>query len=153
VIALLGGQVLLTGVAVLIATSDRSFAVEPDYYQKALQWDELQAQRRQNAASGWHAALTIDPSATPSGARRVAVRVTDREGRPVEQARVRVASFHHACAAVRTETALVAEADGVYSAGVPLRRPGLWEFRITVERADRVFTAVEVRELKSGLPS
>jgi hypothetical protein len=150
VIGLLAGQLLLTGVAVLIATSDRSFAVEPDYYRQALQWDQHRAQLAHNATLGWHAAADVAADATPSGARRVLITLTDRSGAPLEQARVHVTSFAHARAQDRTESDLLPEPGGRYAIGLPLRRPGLWEFRITVERDGETFTAVECLDVSAA---
>ena len=52
ILALLAGQIVLMVAMVYLATSDASFAIEPDYYQKGLNWDAVAAQVRQNDTAG-----------------------------------------------------------------------------------------------------
>ena len=47
---------------VTIASSDPSFAVEPDYYQRAVAWDSYAAQREASRALAWRAEVQIYPS-------------------------------------------------------------------------------------------
>ncbi|MEL6544011.1 MAG: FixH family protein [Myxococcota bacterium] len=61
---------LLSGVAmniamVLRASNDPSFAVEEDYYQKAVNWDEYREQLRKSEALGWQ--FTLNPSLDETG--------------------------------------------------------------------------------------
>ena len=51
IVALLVGGAGANVGLMLVATSDASFAVEPDYYQKALAWDETMAQAARNRRS------------------------------------------------------------------------------------------------------
>ena len=74
ILALLGGQIVLMGVMTLLATSDASFAVEPDYYQKALHWDATVAQRRENARLAWSAKIELGNEASVLGERTVTCR-------------------------------------------------------------------------------
>ncbi len=46
-------HVISSLVVVYVATSDPSYAVEDDYYQKAVAWDEKRAQDRTERRSGW----------------------------------------------------------------------------------------------------
>jgi len=130
----------------VVATRDRSFAVEPDYYQKALRWDETMAQEARNQALGWTATVAFERSARP-GEAKVTALVDDRAGHPVEGARVAVETFHAARARHVVTGALAPEAAGRYSAVLALDRPGLWEVRLRVERGDETFTAKLLEEL------
>ena len=49
-------------VVVLIAVSDPSRAVETDYYQKALRWDDKKAQDARNLSLGWSLATETEPA-------------------------------------------------------------------------------------------
>ena len=129
----LGANLIL----IYVATSDPSFAVEEDYYQKALAWDDKRAQDRTNEQLGRSA----------DGSVAVTASLTDREGRPIPDARIRLQTFHNARAAYVIESDLGGDGSGRYSASLPMRRPGLWEFRIEVERAGRRFTHTTVEEL------
>jgi len=61
------------------AISDPSFAVEPDYYAKAIAWDAHQAQARDNAELGWE--LKLDVAAADPGTGRARRRVARRSRR------------------------------------------------------------------------
>jgi nitrogen fixation protein FixH len=139
IIALLVGGAGANVALMVIATRDPSFAVEPDYYQKALRWDEAMTQESKNAALGWSVEAGVD-SATRSGPTRIVLRVSDRDGAPVEDAMVRVAAFHNARASQVVAATLAPTGGGRYSAPLPLDRPGLWELRVRVQQGDRVFT-------------
>lgn len=147
VFAMIGAQMLIVVVYVVIALGDRSFAIEPDYYQKALHWDDHVAQGRANQSLGWTIALEIAAQETAAGQRRVTVVVKDRQGVAVEAARVELAAFHHARAEDRLSAVLEPAGDGLYAVDLRLRRSGLWEFRFVIRRGTDVFTGVEVREV------
>jgi len=146
VVALLVGGAGANVGLMLVAASDASFAVEPDYYQKALHWDETMAQQARSAALGWSVVATFEPAARP-GEVKLTARVTDRAGDPIEGARVAVETFHSARARHVLTAALGPEAAGRYSATLPLDRPGVWEVRLRVERGSQVFTRTLVQDL------
>ena len=54
---------------VYVATSDGSFAVEPDYYQKALHWDDARSAAAENAGLGWTVELDGRRQASAAGDR------------------------------------------------------------------------------------
>lgn len=122
----------------VIAARDPGFAVEPDYYKKAIDWDGAMAQEARNAELGWSVAAEIERARPGEG--RLVARVTDRAGAPVAGARVAVEAFASARAAQVVTADLAPEAAGVYAASVPLGRAGLWELRVRVTRGEQVFT-------------
>lgn len=120
-----------------IASADPSFAIEPDYYAKAVRWDSTMAQERRNHALGW----TVTPELGAIDPRRGAtlrVVVTAPDGARISDATVRVVAFAVARSARRVDVAL-APADGTYGALVPVTHAGAWELRLDVRRgADRM---------------
>jgi nitrogen fixation protein FixH len=122
-----------------VATRDPSFAVEEDYYQRALRWDDELAQRRRNDALGWRLLPSLSVIAPDSGAMLV-VRLDDR-ARPVDGARVTVRALHIARSAEPLDAVLQASGPGLYQTRLALRRPGIWELRFDVTRAGERFTA------------
>src|SRR5688500_20140504 len=73
----------------MIASDDPSFAIEEDYYRKALAWDTTLAQAARNAALGWH----LTPEMGPIGNEGRAVlpaRLTDSLGAAIQNAVVLV---------------------------------------------------------------
>jgi hypothetical protein len=147
---LLGTMLLGWGYMVSVALDDPSFSVEKEYYAKAVDWDAHQAQLARNRELGWQIHARLDPEGHDM---RLAVTVVDRRGAQVRGARVAVEAFPVARGTDLIEASLVARHDGSYSALLPMRRPGIWEFRYSVERSGEVFTSVQREELVRGGPS
>jgi nitrogen fixation protein FixH len=149
IIGLLTAQVLLLLVMAYIATSDQSFAVEPDYYQKALNWDQLAAQDRLNKQLGWSAHIKVSDAADLMKRRDVTCKLSRDKGEPLSGATVELIAFPHARAGERLKSTLTEQEAGDYTTNIPIARPGLWEFRITAEYASNRFTRVIQQEIKS----
>jgi nitrogen fixation protein FixH len=142
---------LLFGVGVnvaflLVATGDPSFAVEEDYYGRALRWDETAREASRNAELGWSVDLEPQPSSKGPGWTDLRLRVVDRDGAPVSGAIVSLEAFHHARSGDRLSVDLQASGDR-YAATLPLRRAGLWELRVRVTRGAETFSTVLNHEL------
>ncbi|MCA9519737.1 MAG: FixH family protein [Myxococcales bacterium] len=132
--ASVGGNVVM----MLIATGDPAFSVEENYYQKGLRWGETRAQETKNSELGWRLALQIRRLAG-SVPPLVRVALTDREKKPIDDAKVHLVAFHNARAAKKLEAQLRFNS-GEYLAKLPIARAGLWEFRFVVEREGQRFT-------------
>lgn len=143
--ALIAMHLLVVGVTVYAANRDRSFAVEPDYDTKALEWNKTAAQIEANRKLGWTIAVDRWPVVGGEGAIRI--RLTDRLGRPLEGARVELTAFASIRASDRRAATLTAAEPGVYSGPLETRRSGLWEFRFTVHRGPDVFTSTMEHEI------
>jgi nitrogen fixation protein FixH len=144
--------ILLAGVAanvalLVVANGDPSFAVERDYYAKALRWDRTQDELRASRALGWALALAARPSARGPGWTEIEVTLTDRDGAPVPDAVVALEAFHHARAGEIFESVLAPAGPGVYRAELAARRGGSWELRLRATRGDATFRAVVQEEL------
>lgn len=126
-VVLLGS--LLTGLFVMVrlAVNDPGFAVEPNYYDKAVRWDEQRAQVAHSAELGWHASLTL---ATPG---ELSLSLSDGREHPISGAKVKLQAFHNGHAGEVLDLDLAQLAPGSYGAAFNPRRAGLWEFRITAE--------------------
>ena len=121
-----------------IAASDPSFAVEPDYYQKAVRFDSTLAQERSNHELGWTATSRIE---RVPGSGRVAVTIVDRAGTPVTDARVRVDARFNARAAEILTAELVESRPGTYEAPLDVKYGGEWEVRLDAVRGGAHYTA------------
>lgn len=141
IVALLGMSVVIQTFAIFVAHGDPSFAVEPDYEQKAANYDDVIAQRQANAALGWTASVRTVPADRPGGAVIVRVRLVDGTGAPVDGAAVSFDACHVGRASNVLHSSLSPDASGSYSVELPASRSGIWEFRITATRSDDVFTA------------
>lgn len=122
------------------ATNDPAFAVEPDYYQKAVEWDDHQAEKAASERLGWHLAL----EAERAGLR---VLLTDRLGQPIEDAHLQVVAFHNARAGHRLKGEMVAEGEGYYTWKPGFDRPGLWEYQLAAVRGEDRFLQVTKRDV------
>jgi len=133
-------------IALVVTTSrDASFAVEPDYYAKALAWDETMAQLARNEALGWSLGLGVEPTGE-RGRMTVTARLTDSAGAPLTGARIAIEALHNARAS-RVLTAALEPRSLGYATVMPLARPGLWEFRVRVTRGPDAFTATLMRDV------
>ena len=126
-----------------LARSDPSFAVETDYYARAVHWDDELEQRRRNEALGWQLAPSLARGDGDSTLLRV--RLADAAGRPLGGAAVAVEAFAVARSArIERATLAVAPGDepGAYDGRLRMAQPGLWELRVVATRGGERFTAV-----------
>jgi nitrogen fixation protein FixH len=134
---------------VWVATTNDSYAVEPDYYAKALAWDERRAQDRRNAELGWRLEFTVVP-AEPGEDPILRATLTDADGAPVTGARIAVEAFSNIRRDEIHTTTLRPTATGS-EAAIPMHGNGRWELRFTVTRGDDVFTYSETRHVWTHL--
>lgn len=144
VVGLLGINVCVVLVTVYLATHDRGFAVVPDYYQKAIHWDDEVARRNAQERLGWTAA--VHPGVELDGRRCVEIDLSDREGRPLAGARVGLTMFHNAAPGEAVEASLKELSPGRYAAPAALARDGLWTFRVRAAKGtDEALYSLEER--------
>jgi nitrogen fixation protein FixH len=132
--ATVGGNVWLA----VVANSDPSFSIEPNYYEKAIAWDSTMAQARENQRLGWR----LEPrlaAVTPQGESRLDVVLVDSAGAPIRDATVNVAAFFNARASHVLQATLRHEAAD-YSVQLPITYAGEWELRFDVRRGREHFT-------------
>ncbi len=150
IVGLLGMNVTIVGITVFYATSDRSMAVEPNYYQRALAWDRNQIQSTRNAQLGW--TLTLEASNPRHGRSDLALSLRDRSGKPIEDARIEALAFHNSRASERQTLLLSSMGKGEYSGTLAADRDGLWHFQVTIQHGTNTFTQVVERSLISSDP-
>lgn len=142
-VGLLVFSVTTGGIAVYLATSDPSFMVEEDYYQKGLDWDQAMAQKRVNEQLGWK----INTSVVDGQLR---FNVTDADDAPIDGGDLEYLVFHNARASQQSKgNALGSEAgDGVYTADVDFDRAGTWVVRYRLQRGEELYVSETRMELK-----
>lgn len=131
-IVLLGGLLSLLGTLVFVATNDDGFAIEPDYYLKAVRWDEAQRAREASAALGWDPTVRLLRQGTT-----VTLQLTldDARSARVTGAHISVEAFPNAHAGELHRVTLSETAPGVYQGTLESARAGLWEVRIEARGA------------------
>jgi len=140
-------HVISSLVVVYVATSDPSYAVEDDYYQKAVAWDEKRAQDRQNQDLGWLLEFSVMPPEKPGDQPTLELTLLDADGDPLTGATVSVEAFHNARGDDIVREKLTDTGNGVYTAAPEMNRNGRWEMRFTVDRGTKHFTHTETRHL------
>jgi nitrogen fixation protein FixH len=144
--SLIGIHIVSVVVMVTVATYDRSFAIEPDWYQKGLHYEQTAQQQRENSRLGWSVKLDVGQPLSGTNQRTVSCRVFDGAGKPVEDAKIDLVAFAHLRASKRTSSVLLRQG-GVYTAPLAFEDPGMWEFRLVITRGRETFTQIVQREI------
>jgi nitrogen fixation protein FixH len=139
----------LAAVMIYYATTDKTFAVEPDYYRKAMNWDTYAAMHDASAKLGWSVHLRVRPAEDARGRPRLVLNVADRDGEPVSDVQFRGIAFHRARASERIALAFANAGNGEYECEAAMSRPGLWEVRLIASRGRDVFETIEQVEVVS----
>lgn len=139
VFVFIGLNVTIVGITIYLAHSDPTFAVEPDYYQQALRWDDTARRREHSAALRWTASASLARGHDPADG-RLQVTLTGPSGEPLTDATLTAILFPSLHARDRQTPTLEPLAPGVYSAPVRVDTPGLWQCRLTATRAGELFT-------------
>lgn len=145
VLGLLGGHMVFIFTAITLGTGDPSFAVVPDYYEKAVDYDERKALLAQSAELGWAVELTPAGQADAVGQRDLFVRFRDRDGQPIQGLSVQVAGYHVARAKETVTMQCIEVLPGQYVGSARITREGFWQFAIDAESGEQRFVG-EVRQ-------
>ena len=124
-----------------IANDDPSFAIEPDYYRKAVTWDSTLAQARQDSILAWRLTPRLQVVAA-TGKARITATLTDSSGTPIAGAIVKVTALPVVRSTEVHEATLAPAGAGQYAAELDAQRPGRWELRFDVQAGSTRFTEV-----------
>ncbi len=149
VVGLLAGNAIAMGVLVAASTTGATHHVVPDYYRKALAWDQEMAIERASQALGWRAGLRAEPA---TGGTALEITLVDRDGAPVVGAAVALSAFHRADAGSIQRIALAEVGGGRYRGQAPLRRAGVHEITVSAERGADRWRGTLVGELPGASP-
>jgi len=116
-----------------LALDDPHFAVVEHSYEKGINWDQHLAMVEASRALGWRVELAPGP-ATHGGDSTCILTATGPDGEPLEALTGEVSAFHNAYPRDARTAALTARGRGRYSFSMPLRRSGLWQWRVRLER-------------------
>lgn len=135
------------GVTASIAMDDPGFALERDYYQKAVAWDAAQHQQAENERLGYRVTAADVLRRRSDGGVLVELTVVDGSGLPLTGAAVTAEAFANSRAGAIQSLAFRETTPGVYGAELKDARRGLWELRVTVQRRTERFTAIVRRDV------
>lgn len=152
VIGLLTMSVTIMTATLVLALSDPSFAVDPDYTNKARHWDAQAAAQRQSDALGWSASIKFGDAKATSDERAVRLTLIDSAGAPVDLAAVSVVLYHPVRSKEKQAVVCVEQFPGVYVGVFHPTRLGVWEIELTANRGDDVYLDHQQRWLVSLEP-
>jgi len=147
-VALLVATVTGWGLMISLALDDPGFGVEPDYYDKAVNFDAGRALEQESRRLGW--SLSLELGSPRQGKTDVAIRLADRTGAPLRGATVTAIAFANARSSQIHELVLSPRGQGRYTASLPSSRTGLWEFRFRVDRGSNRYLEVVRADVGKG---
>ena len=121
-----------------VAADDPAFAIEPDYYRRAVGFDSTMEQERRSAALRWTAMTHLSRG---DGSGSVAVMLSDSARKPVAGAKVKVDARFNARANDILKAELVERSPGTYVGPLAVGHAGEWEVRIEAVRGTDRFVA------------
>jgi len=151
VVGLLMTHVGAMMLAVQIASSDTGHAVLPNYYDKAIRWDDRQAEARESDRLGWSVSVTPAALTDANGDRAVRILMHDRFGAPVVDAAVSARVWHHALGDAHDLLVRPTGEPGLYVATAPMARPGSWQCELIAEHAGARFVESYALDVVSPL--
>ena len=140
-------------VMVIVATHDNSFAIEPDWYQKGLHYEQTAQQQRANSRLGW----SVQVERRPATDRHEPAQRDLHRSRPWRQAhgkcRRRSGGLRPSpCQQPQVECSAAARGRTVRG-DLAFEDPGMWEFRLVITpRQGDVYAYRETRNLTANSP-
>jgi nitrogen fixation protein FixH len=127
-------------VLLFLATRPDASRPLPDWYERAVDWDETQAIQESSRALGWVATWDVPTGAeyTQGMPRPVDLVLKDRHGRPITGLVGQVRAVRPADAALDNEAEIVElpQAPGSYRCLLRFAADGLWELDATVRQGE-----------------
>jgi hypothetical protein len=125
----------------IVAVRDPHFATEPDYYQKAISWDQTQAQAATNQRLGYVLQLPAVVRFDRQGHATLDLTLKDALGQPVSGARLAGETFANAYSGKVVGLVFEEQSAGHYRAKVTVHQRGQWVFRVVGNAGGERFTA------------
>ena len=132
-VGLLLSSTLGVGWMAAIAVRDPNFALEHDYYQKAIHWDQTQAQAASDQRLAYQFSLPASVALDKRGQATLELKISDRGGQPVAGARVTAEAFANAFSDDISRLSFSERAPGVYTARITALHAGQWVFRVSLD--------------------
>lgn len=136
IVGLLAANLVAMGLLIAAARSDRA-RVLPDYYERAVRYDQTIEQAAVSARLGWQVEARL-------GADSLTVTVRDRDGVLVRDARVDIEAMSRARGVVEVARAVPTDAAYVVRA----RWGGLYDVTIRVARGEDLYVAQQTLEAR-----
>lgn len=122
----------------IVASSDPSFSVEPNYYEKALAWDASREEKRDPQTDGYSITSRLSALEGDYGHGELVLSI-ERDNLPMTGLDIGATIFHIGRADDRQELVLQERAPGEYVGRAVVRRDGRWEARYRVNLSERTY--------------
>lgn len=149
VVALLTMSALAIAITATFALTDPSFAVVPDYYNKALKWDEDAAHQQQSDALGWSSNVEFGAQDNSTTMRQLIVTIANSTGDPIQGANLSATVFHPSRSNDIQSISFEEIEPGRYVGVFEPTRIGFWEIKLRATRGEDVFIDHQQRWLMS----
>jgi nitrogen fixation protein FixH len=136
VVGLIGLNMAIVTITVVKALGDESMATEPAYYERAMRFNEIAAERDASSLLGWQPKISLEMGTSEP---TLSLALRDSAGLPVEGCTVQVELFANTRASSRQSVVLAQVSRGEYASSVRIDRAGLWTLRIRAVRHEQVF--------------
>ena len=143
VVGLMVLQIGFSMTTVYFAMTDKSFAVEPSYYSRAINWDSSITNQHSDQGPAWKFNLSIDKGDSLLGQSNINLNIMEASGDRITGAEVIVVGFHHANSKVSQRIAMHSTEIGGYQGKLVVAKEGLWEFQITARLGEKVCENVQ----------
>lgn len=145
---LLGSMLSGLGTLAYIALDDPHFALEPNYYDKAVHWDSARAAAQRSRETGF--SVELAPLVEHGGVVSIVLELRDRQQHPVAGAELLLEAFPNAYASRVERLRLREVSPGTYAGELRGAVPGLWELRLTATSATTHFEQVVRSDVSKG---
>ncbi len=132
--------------AVNIASVGEGNAILPDYYGKALRWDEMRLQAAASESLGWAYTLTPSVLMGDDGLRSLRGTLADASGMGLADAKVHVRVWHYEAKRPQESGEVTTDANGAFRVSLPMELSGAWTCETMVSRGADVF--IDEREIE-----
>jgi nitrogen fixation protein FixH len=136
-----GIVIVANGVLVFFATSSFTGLQTEGHYLRGLAYNEVLEAERAERALGW--SVSVEFSSTGARRGRIAARVRDAAGAPVDRAAVTADLVRPARHGDDMRVTLAAQGGGLYAADVELPLSGLWEIQTQIVRRSDAYSTVQ----------
>ena len=145
---LLGSMFVGLGSMAYVAIHDPHFALEPNYYDKAVHWDAGQAEERASRELGL--VLQLEKlEVAPTGNAPLLVKLS-ATGAQELTGQLTLEAFPNAFASQIQRITLHQTAPGIYTAALSKPLPGLWELRFVLTQGGRRYRETLRRDVAKG---
>ena len=121
------------------AGSPGESAVLPDYYSKALHWDQYRAQLRASDALGWTARIQQIDGSAPDAPRQVKVILTGPDQQPIAGAQLMVHCYHLSHGDQAQTLTPADSGASQFLVTLPGNYQGFWQFELTATAGGKTY--------------